>query len=304
MTNSIQSALASGSRKIGFLTWYDCRNVNITPTSLKAVFDKHGLSEVHLPDTIKPKNAFQKACRKAMVDINVNSDNRRSITKLIADGMDKIIYGVVDLNVHEQAESIDPDFSDKVWLDKNNLCVQYEKGHHLSKNIVDIFVKLCGEYTTRDISRMIVRALDHMASISLRDGGVIYFVPVGFEADLLALQKVVNDLGECNMRVFALGSDDRNSSKIEDAAKSQITDKIDSMKGDIKDLKESIESGRIKGGTIDNSIEVRRKRFNDLKVRCQILSDALKIKADVLEGNLSEVENLINQELEVFIGTV
>ncbi|MGW8178771.1 MAG: DUF6744 family protein, partial [bacterium] len=294
MTNDIQSALASGSRKIGFLTWYDCRNASVTPTKLKALFDKHSLDESHFPDSIKPQNAFQKACRKAMAETSTSSDTRRSITKLIVDGLDKIIYGVVDLNVHEKAESIDPDFSDKVWLDKNTLSVGFDKGHDLSRNVKKIFDQLCGEYTTRDISRMIVKSLDHMASVSLRDAGVIYFVPVGFEKSLLALQGVVNDVGECNMRVFALGSSDGNSAGIEKAARSQIADKIEGMKEDIADLKESIESGTVKGKTVDNSIEVRRKRFNDLKMRCQVLADALKIKADTLEGNLSEVEDLIN----------
>lgn len=301
MTNDIQTALASGSRKIGFLTWYDCRNASVTPTMLKALFDKHSLDESHFPDTIKPKNAFQKACRKAMVETSTSSDTRRSITKLIVDGLDKIIYGVVDLNVHEKAESIDPDFSDKVWLDKNTLSVGFDKGHNLSLHVKQIYDQLCGEYTTRDISRMIVKSLDRMASVSLRDAGVIYFVPAGFEKSLLALQGVVNDVGECNMRVYALGSGDGNSTGIEKAAKSQITDKIDAMKGDITDLKESIESGTVKGKTVDNSIEVRRKRFNELKMRCRVLADALKIKADVLEGNLSEVEDLINKELEAFV---
>jgi hypothetical protein len=301
MTNQLKDALASGT-KIGFLTWYDCRNASVTPTRLKNLFDTHGLDEVHFPDSIKPKNAFQKACRKAMADTSKSSDTRRSIAKLIVDGLDKIIYGVVDLNVHEKQESIDPDFSDKVWLDKNSLSVGFDKGHELSRHVKDIFDTLCGEYTTRDISRMIVKALDKMASVSLRDAGVIYFVPAGFETSLLALQSVVNSVGDCNMRVFALGAGDGNETGIQTAAKSQITDKINAMKDDIADLRESIEAGTVKGKTIENSIEVRRKRFNDVKMRCRVLADALKIKADTLEGDLDEVQTLIEKELDEFIG--
>lgn len=302
MTKNIESALASGSYKIGFLTWYDCRNASITPTRLKALFDRHGLGESHFPDRIKPKNAFQKACRKAQSETSTTSDTRRSITKLIVDGLDKIIYGVVDLNVHEQSESIDPDFSDKVWLDKDSLTVEYDKGHELSRNVKNIYDKLCGEYTTRDISRMIVKSMDHMASVSLRDAGVIYFVPIGFETTLRALQAVVNDVGECNMRVYSLSDGNGNPAGIEQAARSQIADKIEAMKEDISDLKESISAGTVKGKTIENSIEVRRKRFKEVKMRCQVLADALKIKADILEGDLDEVEELMNKELDEFIG--
>jgi len=254
-----------------------------------------------MPDQIKPKNAFQKACRQAMVDTSKSSDNRRSITKLIIDGVDRLIYGVVDLNVHEKQESIDPDFSDKVWFNKKNYSVESEKNHPLSRRVVDIYNSLLGEYTTRDVSRMIVKTLDSLASISLRDAGVIYFVPVAFENDLMALQNVVNDLGSSNMRVYALGAGDGNEANIESAAKSQIADKIERMKADITELKQSIVDGSIKGKTIDNSIEVRVRRFNELKTKCQVLADALKIKAELLEGDLGQVQEMMDRELEEFL---
>ena len=301
MTEQVKNALATGT-KIGFLVWYDCRNASITPTRLKNLFDNYDLDECYFPDNIKPKNAFQKACRKAMADTSSTSDTRRSISRLIADGIDKIIYGVVDLNVHESDESIDPNFSDKVWLNKDNLSVEFDNGHALSVNVKNIYNKLCGEYTTRDISRMIVKTLDQLASVSLRDAGVIYFVPAGCETQLFALRDVVNSVGDCNMRVFTLGSGDGNISGIETAAKSQIADKIETMKNDIENLRESIEDGSVKGKTIENSIIVRKQRLNSMKSRCRMLATALKIKAEDLEGNLSEVEDLLNKQLNEFVG--
>jgi len=297
MSPDLEQALAAGNSIIGHFCWYDCRNASIDPAKLKQLFDKHGLDEKHFPDNIKPKHAFQKACRQAMVKESTSSDNRKSIVKLIVDGMNKIVYGVVDLDVNEQKEEIDPDFSDRVWLNKDTLTVEYDKGHPTSKKVKEIFTKLCGEYTTRDISRMIVRAVDRMYSVSLRDGGVIYFVPVAFEKDLHALRAVVNDIGECNMRVFAIGDGGGNAAGIQAAAKSQINDKIKQMKADIADLKASITSNTIKGKTVQNSIDVRLNRFKDLKERCRIMADALKVKAESLEGELSEVGTLIKNEL-------
>lgn len=300
MNVRIERALAKGTT-IGFLTWYDCREVHVTPTRLISLFDQHGLDKKHLPDRIKPKNAFQKACRQAMVDTSKSSDNRRSITKLISDGVNKLIYGVVDLNVHEANESIDPDFSDKVWFNKTNLTVDSEKNHPLSRRVVDIYNSLLGEYTTRDISRMIVKTLDALASISLRDAGVIYFVPAAFEEQLVALKNVVNDLGDSNMRVFTLGAGDGNEASVQTEAKSQINDKIEKMRSDIFELRQSIVDGTIKGKTIENSIEVRRRRFAELRTKCHVLADALKIKADSLEGELNEVEKLMEKELTEFL---
>jgi len=297
MSPDLKDALAAGTAIIGHLTWYDCRNASITPAALKVLFDKHGLDEKNFPDNIKPKHAFQKACRQAMVKESTSSDNRKSIVKLIVDGMNKIVYGVVDLDVDEQKEDIDPTFSDRVWLNKDTLTVEYDKGHDTSKKIKDIYNTLCGEYTTRDISRMIVKAVDRMYSVSLRDAGVIYFVPVAFKKDLHALQAVVNDVGECNMKIFDIGTAGANANNVQDAAKSQINDKIKKMKTDIADLKSSITSNTIKGKTIQNSIDVRLNRFKELKDRCKIMADALKIKAESLEGDLSEVGTLIKNEL-------
>jgi len=301
MPPNIQAALASASHTIGFLTRYDCRNASVTPSMLKTLFKKHGLDDKYFPDDIKEKNAFQKACRRAMAESGKTSDTRRSIVKLIVDGLDKIVYGVVDLDINESQESIEPDFSDKVWLDKDALTVNFDNGHPTSKLIRDIFNQLCGEYTTRDISRMIVKSLDQMASIPLRDAGVIYFIPVGYEKDLHALQAVVNDVGQCNMRVYALADGDGNASEIQTVAKNQINDKIAAMKADIAELKESIQSNTIKGKTIENSIEVRKLRFKELRERCQILADALRIKADSLTGELDEVSKLIKKDLEDFV---
>jgi hypothetical protein len=296
MKSDIKDALSSGNT-IGYLTWYDCRSAHVTPTTLKTLFDKHKLDIKHFPDNIKPKHAFQKACRQAQASTSQSSDTRRSVTKIIVDGMSKLVYGVVDLDVNEKIESINPSFSDRVWFDKDNLSVSYDKGHKVSKEIKLIYDKLCGEYTTRDIARMIVRAMDRMCAISLRDAGVIYFIPVAFDKDLHALQNVVNGIGQCNMRVYTIGDGNGNSSGIADAAKSQVQDRVKQMKEKISSIKLSIKEGKIKGKSLENSIEVKVRDFKELKNRCKILADALKIKAEDLEGELDEVSKLIKNEL-------
>ncbi len=297
--SDIKNALATGT-KIGHLTWFDCEDAHITPSRLKTLFKQHGLNDdKYFPDNIKPKNAFQKACRKAMSESGKSSDTRRSIVKLIVDGLDKLVYGIVDLDVHEQTETIDPEFSAKVWLDKDKLTVHWDKPHPIATTIKTIFDTMCGEYITRDISRMIVRAMDKMCSVSLRKAGVIYFVPLAFEKDLVALRNVVNAIGECNMRIFALGHSDGNSMGVAQEAKSQINGKIEKMKEDIIDLKISIGESRVKGQQAQNSIDVRMRRFQEVKQRCQMLAGALQVKADDLMGNLSEVRDLLKKELEV-----
>lgn len=294
---NIKNALASGEYKIGSLIWYDCRNASITPQQLKTLFSKHNLNTRFFPQSIRPKNAFQKACRKAMAESGQSSDTRRSITKLIIDGSEKLVYGVVDLDVNESAQEIQPDFSDRVWFDKGSMSVGFDHGHETSRKIQQHFNTLCGEYTTRDISRMVTKTLEKLCSVSLRDAGVIYFVPVAFEDDLQALQAVVNDVGQCNMRVFALASNDGNVGGIKEAARSQINDKIDKLKKDIAHLKSSMEVGSIKGASLTNSIDVRMKRFTELKEQCSILADALHVKADSLLGDLDKVGDLIKNEL-------
>jgi hypothetical protein len=295
MSRQLKDALACGN-KIGDLVWYDCENATITPSKLIALFNKHGLDEKYFPDSIKPKSAFQKACKQAQAKDSSSSDTRRSVIKIIVDGMDKIVYGVVDLDVHEASESISPDFSDKVWLDKGTLTVHYDKGHLMSKKIKDVYNQLCGEYTTRDISRMIVRAMDKMCSVSLRRGGVVYFVPVAMQDELKALRGVVNSLGQCDMRVFDVGS--TTASSVTTEAKSQINTKISSLKDDIEDLKLSIKEGTVRGKTIENGIQVRWQRYEEIKMRCSVLADALKIKANSLTGDLDSVAKLIKSELE------
>lgn len=301
---NLEKALSSG-RKIGSLVWYDCRDVSITPQDLKAKFQQYGLDEAYLPDRIKPKNAFQKACRLSMAksanteDGSVASDNRRAICKLIVDGIDKLVYGIVDLNVNESTQVIDPDFSDRVWYDKNTYSVSYDNGHPLAKQIKAAYDHLCGEYITRDISRMIVRAVDKMCAVSLRDSGVVYFVPMAFDQHLQALQDVVNNLGTCDMRVYALGDADGNSHNIEKAARSQIGSKVQELKDQIADLKFSMDQGHIKGQSVSNGIEVRIRKFRELKERCQIFSDALRIKADTLTDELTEVQSMLKRELDI-----
>lgn len=298
-SGKIQDALASG-HKIGDLCWYDCENVHITPAELVILFDQYGLDHHYLPDKIKPKNAFQKACRQAIIfdqqGQGTSNDRRRSVVKIIVDDIDKIAYGVVDLDVQEKTESIDPNFSDTVWLDKDKFTVHNKNEHPMSLKIKEIFNRLCGEYVTRDISRMIVKAMEKMHCISLRNAGVIYFVPLALEGELKSLQSVVNSIGNCNMRVFEIG--DGNSQSVVNEAKSQINSKIESMRYDIGELKLSIKEGLLKGKSVENSVIVRWRRYNELKSKCAILADALHIKADMLMGDLQSVATLIKQDLE------
>lgn len=298
---NVKDIASAGGHKIGFLTWYDIENANITPAGLNDLFTKHGLDVRHLPDDIKPKNAFQKAVRMSMVETSKSSDDRKSIAKLIVDGLDKIIYGIVDLNVNAKQENINPDFADTVTLDKQKLVVISANNHPLAQLVVTNYNKLCGEYTSRDIARMIVHTMDRLCCVPLRDAGVVYFVPVGLENELLALQNVVNDLGGSNMKVYALDARDGNAQDVERAARSQIQDRISALKGEIETLAESMSQGTVKGESANNSIEVRRRRFNELKLRCQILADALRIKAEDLEGDLGKVNTMIENELESFV---
>jgi hypothetical protein len=294
----LEKALATGDRVIGYLTWFDCEEARITPMELKRLFNQHGLDDKYIPQDIKPKNAFQKACRKAITKVGHTSDDRRSVVKLIVDGMEKTIYGIVDLNVNQVKENITPDFSDKVWFEKSGWAVNYEHGHPTAKVIKQLYTQMCGEYTTRDISRMIVRGMDKMCSVQLRRAGVIYFVPTQMSQDLQALQAVVNNIGHCDMKVFAVGNGHGNAMGVEREARSQINDKIATMKVDIDELKQSIEDGTIKGKAIENSIEVRLRRYRELKERCGILSDALKFKAEGLMEEIDGMAKLIRTELE------
>jgi len=293
---NLQEALAAGDKVIGYLTWFDCENAKITPTDLKALFTQYGLDDKYLPQSIKPKNAFQKACRKAQTK-NGASDDRRSVVKLIVDGMEKTIYGVVDLNVHQKQETISPDFSDKVWFEKSGWAVNYENGHPTCKAIKQLYTQLCGEYTTRDISRMIVRAVDKLCSVQLRKAGIVYFVPAQMTNTLQALQSVVNSIGSCDMKVFAIGNGHGNSLGVEKEARHQINDKIAAIKAEISDLRESIESGTLKGQSAENSLQVRVRRLRELKERCGILSDALKMKAEGLMEEIENVSGLVKKEL-------
>ena len=136
-----------------------------------------------------------------------------------------------------------------------------------------------------------------MASVSLRDAGVIYFIPIAFDKDLHALQNVVNSMGNCNMRTFAIGSNGDNVAHIEKVVKSQFADKIKYMKEDIADLKSSISGNTIKGKTIENSIEVRMRRYRELRERCSIMADALKFKAEGLLGEIDTVGKMIKDDL-------
>lgn len=297
----IKQALNKGNHKLGNLVWYDCANISVTPTRMVHLFEKHGLNMKYMPDSIKPKFAFQKACKMAVNHDNGTTDTRKSVVKLIEDGIDTLVYGIVDLDVNKEEEEINPNFSDKIWLNKSDFTVKSQNGHPLCAAIKVLYDKLCGEYVTRDISRMIVAAIKDMASISLRDSGVVYFIPAAYDTEITALQGVVNDLGNSDMRLFALSSGDGNDSRLESTAKSQIANKIEKMKEELNELKTSIEDGKLKGKTIDNSIEVRRQRYNKIKEQCRVLADALRIKAEDLEGNLSEIDIMIKKELEGFL---
>jgi len=304
VTKDLQSVLAStGGSIFGYLTWYDCENAHITPKQLEQLFGKHGMTKnadgefVDIPEDIKPKNAFQKACRKVLSEEGMTSDTRRLVVKLIVDGDAKIVYGVVDLPIDKVTDSIKPDFSDRVWLDKDKYTVHYDNGHQASKRIAALYNQFCGEYTTRDVSRMVVNTMNRLHVVSLRKSGTLYFIPVQHTKEMLALQGVINDIGQCNFQTLTLYSNDSNIATVEQSARTQINDKINAMKEDLAELMQSVKDGTIKGKTIENSWEVRMRRYKELKEKCNVIADALRIKADSLVGDLEDVGKAIKDEL-------
>ena len=201
-------------------------------------------------------------------------------------------------NFDKIQEGIEPDFSDRVWFDKQNQTVHNDNKHPVSLKIGQIYNQYCGEYTTRDIARMVVGTLDRMKVVHMRRAGVLYFIPSRYTKDLEALQNVVNDIGSCNFQTLALYSGDgTNQKSVTENAKSQISDKIKNMKDDLAELKQSIDDGTIKGQTASNSIDVRYERYKELKEKCLVLADSLKIKAEILLGDLDEVGRSIKEDM-------
>ena len=315
MKTEIKAALEKGE-KIGALVWYSCEKAAITPSKLRQLFDQHSMRKakdkdgndyfVDFPEDIKEKNAFQKACRLAMTRQNSDeggntTDNRRSVVKLIVDGKDHIAYGVVDLNVESVGENIDPDYSAKVWMEKGSGTVKFDKDHPLVDRIVAMFNELQQTYTSRDISRITVNALERMHCVSLRPGGGVYFIPVQSSDDLSALQNVINAIGACRMDVFTIGNDNGNTGSLATSVKSHINDKIEEMKADLADFRESLVNQSLKGKSANNSLEVRVRRYNELKLKCQVMADALKVKADSLLGDLDDVGKALSTDLRSLV---
>ena len=243
--NQVIKKIEAG-QEIGSFVWYDVEGCSIRYDDLVTVFDEEGLDHKYLPPSkIRPENALKKVKAK----INGRRKSLNVIIEEIEVDKDFVTYGVVDPALDTSHKEINFTHMVTIELDINNnaLSVTNKIGNDdsvkignttikdLKVLIVDMFNDFSGNLISRDITRMVVRALKKMYVVSLRRGGGSYYVPISYKDDLDALRRVFNRISQSRMEILTLTNKNGNVDTISNAAKSQ-----DALKFNVEDLLEEI----------------------------------------------------------------
>lgn len=300
------SAAKKPSTEIGSFMWYDVDSCSITYTDLVALFDAEKLDHKYLPaDQVKPENALKKVKQKV-------NGRRQSLAVMMEEinlNDDRVLYGVVDPTVDRSKEELQYHHAVTVELNRSsgNLTItnrtkgadpHAKVGNTTCKEIIELIESMYAEFgghlISRDITRMVVRALKMMSMVSLRRGGGAYWVAPQHKDDLQALARVFNQVSKLPMSVMTLTDTNGNRNTVVERAKEQTRDKIESLTKKLSGFQERVNLGTI----TPKSLETKTAEFIALRAEVKLFADALNFKAEDLLSGITKAEKSVRGMIE------
>lgn len=290
----ITKALDRGGQLLGhFLTWR-ISDARIPVSSFKAIWTGAGLDEALLPEAATPERVLREAGQRAM-----RAHKQTHLYTLAAKTNDHTIYAILEKQ---------PDGAGKVpTAQVAQIAVDalggFSSDQPTNPMVVAVraeFDEEWGSYVAQDVRRSVIRLIEASASVALRDGGGVYFIPAPFASTVEALRTVLSKVGGSSVTAFPITADASG-----EAAKEIGAVAVAGLEDEIVKLKEEID-GFARATLAPNgdapresTVERRLEAFNALRQRANLYRDVLAIEVTDLDAQIASLEETATLILDV-----
>lgn len=283
MKTSFEAA-AKKSGLLGTLFWWDLGNNRIAHQELVRHASDAGLDAALLPPAVKPVTAFKRAWHAAA---RRNSDEL--LLREVADTPDQLVVAVVREDADEANLDLKYDVLARATFSKKTESISVLENHAVLDALPALFDHFSA-VTTDDVRAMVL-AFVKKSGLSIRHAGGVYFIPPQLSATLDALCAVLRAIGPNTLWTLPVADLGEASDTLGALARETLDAEVSAVEAELA----AFDASDVK--TRDSTLERRLKKFEELRVRANLMAGALSFRADSLNEKIGELEAEVKRRL-------
>lgn len=191
-----QKQESQSAKQIGSCLWWSLAQCSVSRKTLEDLAKKNNIPEKYLPEQI----SFISAFKRGVTDIKASLDKEGILIRLINDDQDARRLAIVKETLDKTKETASHSQIGVIYANKKDKSILVEASHGRSPEelqaveMVDERIRLAYEnsinHNTDDIRRVMISFCKE-CTVSLRDSGGIYFVPLVHEAMLESMAEFI-----------------------------------------------------------------------------------------------------------------
>ena len=272
---------------LGDVLWWSLSDARIDRISLEALWAGAGLDAELLPDAPTAEKALRLAVREAQVG------NQDRLIRLGKETAEELVYAVV----HEQRSgdgALDYTTEARMTLDRRrDVFVADHPTHDLVASVEARFKTYRTTHHPDDVRRTVVKTLNNLAAVTLRENGGIYWVPAPFAEKTRRLQAAIEKIGASRVYLLPLHKSADAEKTLGEIAKGSIETELAALQTEIASF---IGAPPERASTL-----VRRfDAFEALRGKARLYREVLAVEVQGLDDQLDKlsgaVEDLLQQK--------
>jgi hypothetical protein len=280
----IKKALATGGEHLGDLIFWSLSDARIDRTNLESVWAGAGLDPELLPDAPTAEKVLKIAVREAQVG------NLDRLIRLAKEDESELVYAVVreqrpgdgNLDYHQEA---------RIALDRQREMFSSDRpGHDLVATVKSRFEMYRTTHHPDDVRRAIVKTLNSLAAVTLRDGGGIYWVPSPFAEKLRRLQSAIEKIGASRVYLLPVHKSAEAEQTLGEIAKGSIEEELAALQSEISTF---LHTPPERASTLMRRFDA----FEALRNRAKLYRDVLHVQVEDLDQQLNKLSGAVEDML-------
>jgi len=282
MTQLGISQKIDGIPTIGFIVWWNIREVEITRDWFKAKLDEVGLNGERYARKHNYRSTFIRCLR--------HLEEQRIIRKVAEDSNRLIFQFTAEKLINDDPENPRLEYTPEmvVEIDKSAYWAEGNFTEALIKcdaafkpMLMEMFDKERQTYRSGDLTRYIQKIFrDHADIVSLRPQGSVYFVPAAYQHLINQVSQVLGAInkGDAQLEYFPVPDVESSRNMVSHGVEAEISEIFAKMEEEIKVMQAG------SNDITEKWVRHRQNKIRDIKKRIALYSEVLGATSQRLRG--------------------
>lgn len=291
---SILAGGIAGPEYTGSIIWWALSDALIPEVALRAKWMAEGLPDALLPGARSPHRNLSDAVRAALIGRDefvvgwiqsagpFGDTSRVAILRRSIDPVNETVTDVQECLLTLTTTTVTSTDGTK----ERQATTHVSTPHPMAEKILAEWKRLQGSFTASEIRRAITSLMRHLAAVSLRDSGGVYFVPAPHTETALALARVVNSIGNSSFDILPVHHTEIGDAALARAAARSVSDEIADLQKEVAEFVAEAPRAGV--------LQRRLQAYDDLRNRVRLYKDLLGLEAADLDASIGKLESAVD----------